>query len=164
MTDSKTCTKCGVEKLLQEFGTNKRVKNGRRSDCKECSKAYARAYQSANRDRVNAYNQKCYAANRGKRKARNREYRSANPHTAWESNYRMRARKFGVEPVIESFTRADLVAAYGDACAHCGGPFEHLDHYPVAVALGGAHSLDNCRPSCAACNTKQSGAIRVARR
>lgn len=118
--------------------------------------AYAAAYQAVNAERIAAYKAEYQAANR----ERLAEYRADNPHIGWESKYRTRAREFGFEPVIESFTRAELTARYGDACAHCGGPFEELDHYPVPVALGGAHTLDNTRPSCGPCNWAQGATIR----
>ena len=47
-----------------------------------------------------------------------------------------------------------LVARYGDACFHCGGDFEELDHFPIPVSQGGPHALDNCRPSCTPCNQR----------
>ncbi|WP_193043168.1 HNH endonuclease [Mycolicibacterium baixiangningiae] len=83
-----------------------------------------------------------------------RAYPAANPHIGWESMYRQRARQSGFEPVIETFTRADVIARYGDACAHCGGPFDELDHYPVPVRHRGPHTLENVRPSCTPCSRR----------
>lgn len=90
-------------------------------------------------------------------------YRAENPHIRWESMYRVRAKRFGFAPVIESFTLAELIAKHGDRCFHCGGPFEELDHAIVPVAHGGEHSLANCRPSCVACNRKGGGIRRINR-
>lgn len=89
------------------------------------------------------------------------EYKAVSPHVSWESRYRRRAKRYGFEPVVESFTKDELIARWGDACWHCGGPFEQLDHYVTPVALGGHHTLENCRPSCAPCNTKGSGIRRT---
>lgn len=175
---AKTCTKCGVQKPLPEFHKDKRVRDGRRSNCKECQGAQKREYNAANRDTISAWQREYRLSNQGKLNAQsreyyadnsgtiitqNRDYRAANPHVTWESCYRRRVVKLGLLPVVESFTRDDLVARYGDACSHCGGPFDELDHYPVPLALGGAHSLDNCRPSCVPCNRSQSPQIRAAR-
>lgn len=148
MMDSKTCTKCGVTKPLDGFNPDGTRKSGRRPQCKDCQKCAAASY---------------YAENQNRLRSSSASYYAANPHIQWEKGYRRRAKEFGFLPVVESFTRADLLARYGDACAHCGGPFEHLDHYPVPVALGGAHSLDNCRPSCKACNLSQGYATSIAR-
>ena len=37
MTDVATCTKCGVEKSLDDFYTERRKRNGRQSACKRCT-------------------------------------------------------------------------------------------------------------------------------
>lgn len=39
----KQCNKCGQEKGLEEFSTDKRAKDGRQSTCRECTRAYQRA-------------------------------------------------------------------------------------------------------------------------
>ena len=86
-----------------------------------------------------------YANIRDAERRRVHAYGKTNPHKSWERHYRQRARRYGFEPVVETFTRADVIARYGDQCAHCGGPFEELDHYPVPVSQGGPHTLHNTR-------------------
>ena len=120
------------------------------------------AWRAENPDKVRESNASFYARNQDEQRERARAWAIANPHTSWESGYRVRARKHGHEPVVESFTRDDVIDRYGDACAHCGGPFEELDHYPVPVALGGPHSLDNAVPSCMPCNRANVWEIRRA--
>ena len=170
----KQCAKCGDEKPREQFHRKASSTDGLQSACKACRLAHAGDYYARNADRINARARDSYAANAEQRraeKARYREanrgrsavYRAANPHLWWESNYRDRAIRYGFEPSVESFTRAELIARYGDACAHCGGPFTELDHFPVPVALGGPHNLDNCVPACLPCNRVQAGPIRVAR-
>lgn len=109
---------------------------------REAIKAYGTAYYSDNRERILQAGAQQYRANREQYSATRKAYQAANPHIFWESNYRWRARKFGFDAELESFTRDDLIARYGDACHHCGGPFEELDHHPVPVLAGGAHTLD----------------------
>ena len=128
----KTCTKCGISKSLDEYAKNKTCRDGRNGSCKTCRAEYDRT-------------------NRERRASYMREYRDTNPQRTWETKYRTRAREFGFEPVVESFTREELIARHGDACAHCGGQWNSVDHYPVPVSKGGEHTLDNCRPSCMDC-------------
>ena len=165
----KACTRCGEVKPLEGYHRDNRRRDGRTSECSACrrsrdaiiyaenpdvARARAAAYRAANpaqnANRMRAY----YAANLETERARGRAWHAENPHSAWEAYYRRRAQKYGFDPVVEHFTRDDLIARYGDACAHCGGPFEQLDHYPVPVSQGGAHTLENARPSCADCNRK----------
>ena len=83
--------------------------------------------------------------------------RAASPHRAWESYFRHRCTYYGIEPVIESFTREELLARYGNRCFYCAtGDFEVLDHF-VPIAAGGPHTLANARPSCRECNIHKIG-------
>ena len=176
----KTCRKCGETKPLDEFHRRKSSRDGRQACCKTCRRAQqseydarpeVRAHRAEYRGRTDVkarmaeYNAEYFAANREailerqaeyyarpEVKARKAEYYAGNPHTSWESGYRRRAKKFGFEPVIESFAKDDLIAKYGNECWHCGGPFEELDHFPLAVVHGGPHTIENCKPSCLTCN------------
>ena len=174
----KPCTVCGTVKPLDEYHRNKRKKDGRDPNCKACAKAY---YQ-ANRARVRAYKAAYRAENReaisermaeyrarpevkarkAEYNAENRErdlaqsakYRASNPHVAWEYNYRRRAIGYGFEPVIESFTKDELIERHGDRCFHCGGEWSETDHYPTPVSRGGHHTLETVVPSCKPCNQR----------
>lgn len=143
---SKPCTECREVKPFAEYSLDRRKRGGRAAKCKECKAAYVKRHRAADPERNRAIG---------------RAWRAENLHSSWEQAYRRRARKYGHAPVVERFTRDDLIARYGDACAHCGGPFEQLDHYPVPVALGGRHSLENCRPSCEPCNRGMGAGVRT---
>lgn len=164
--DSKTCTKCGETKPLDEYYKDKGGKYGRRSNCKACAKAqeaeynarpavkarrseWGAAYYAENRDTIRA--QRAGHRARPEVKARYAEYRAEHRHIYWESAYRTRARAFGLEPVVESFTRDELTARWGDACYLCSGEWDELEHV-TPVSRGGEHSLSNCRPVCEPCN------------
>lgn len=159
----KTCSRCGKTQPVDEFSRHRSNRDGLRPQCKSCGRAYARAYHDANREKEHAY----YEANRDRiggvhRTYRadhpeagqnyGRAYRADHPEVAWASNYRVRAKQAGHEPIVQEFTLADVVARYGAQCAYCsGGPFEHLDH-AVPISKGGPHTIENVRPACAACN------------
>lgn len=156
----KTCTGCRETKPRDEFHNDKSKKDGKCFRCKACAIAKTRKWYSENKDRHAAQGKAYYQANREHEAARQADYYQANPHVHWEARYRRRAKKYGFEVVIESFTRDELIARWGDACWHCGGLFEQLDHL-TAVVHGGHHTIENCRPSCAACNQRtwrESGA------
>lgn len=112
------------------------------------------AWYAANREAITARRRAHRAANRDAVNERKRAYHQANPHVEWVADYRKRARRYGFVPVVERFTRDDLIARYGDACAHCGGTFDELDHYPIPVSQGGPHTIENCKPACTPCNQR----------
>lgn len=143
---------CKTVKDVTEFNKKKRGKYGVRGQCRDCTRYIAATYREGREDEANARSRAWYAANTDRARAKDAAYRAANPHVRWESLYRLRAQRYGLDPVIESFTIYELTARWGDACWHCGGPFEELDHWPLSVRDGGRHSLESCRPSCGTCN------------
>ena len=95
---------------------------------------------------------------------RGADYRATHPEKGWCSYYRHRARRFGFEPVVEDFAKADVIELYGDQCWHCkDAPFEELDHHPIPVAAEGPHTIENVKPSCARCNRAGGRAARATR-
>lgn len=165
---AKQCTKCGNEKPLSDYNRARLGKHGRAAQCKACFKEYrtvnaeylharSAANYQANREEVREAHADYYARNRDRVRAQQKE----NRHVAWEHEYRARARKFGFEPVVESFTRADVIAYWrnGERCIYCDSPATDLDHL-APVALGGHHTLANCALSCGACNNANIWHIR----
>lgn len=181
----KTCSRCGAEKPLEAFHRMVSTRDGRRPDCKACVNEYYRAYyeankgkiaerdrayREANREAIAEQNRAYYKANREKIAEQKRSYReanreaineyqrayhAANPHVGWANGYHQRAIAYGFEPIVEEFTKADVMARYGAACFYCGGALERLDH-AVPVSRGGPHTLENARPSCAGCDSSKS--------
>ena len=49
---TKTCTKCGDTKPLDEYHKNKSRKDGHHAYCKECVREYNRAHLEANREKI----------------------------------------------------------------------------------------------------------------
>lgn len=148
----KACTKCGESKPLEAFAAARTGRDGRRGDCKACRSAYNRERRQADPEGHRARSASYYAQNRASVIAHQQAYQAAKPEVRWTASYRQRTRRYGHLPIVEEFTHSDVVALHGDACAHCGGDFEELDHFPIPVSQGGPHTLDNVRPSCAPCN------------
>lgn len=72
---SKTCTRCGETKPLDEYHRDKRRGDGRRADCKECVRERNRRYREENRDKRRAYNRRYREENRdGLREYKRRYY------------------------------------------------------------------------------------------
>ena len=187
----KECTKCAEDKPLDEFSRDPRKSCGRKSQCRVCDNARRaayrraniekereadRAYRAANSERIAEYARGWRAENPehgAKWRVDNSEYmaeygaryRAANPHINRETGYVYRARKFGFEPVVESFTVAEMVAYWGNGerCIYCDGPYREIDHL-IPVGLGGIHAVENVAPSCVPCNRQNVNTIRRARR
>lgn len=73
--DCKVCTKCGVEKPLDEFGKQR----GRPlSQCKRCRSAASSEWKKANPQRVAERSRAWEQSRRGQRNAQHRAWRAAN--------------------------------------------------------------------------------------
>ena len=75
---SKTCTKCGVVKPLDDFHRDKTGVDGRRPDCKECVREYSRRYHEETRDKRLEYSRRYHEENRDKVRERKRSYYEEN--------------------------------------------------------------------------------------
>ena len=188
---TKTCKTCTETKPVDDFYVNRKAKDGRQSQCRPCTKAYgakwraenpevdrakSAKYYAANRERLLDYHAKYRAANREHRAAYNAQWRAENPeysaqyhadnpHASWESQYRRRARAFGFDPVVRSFTRDEMIAYWGNGekCIYCDAPFTEIEHL-IPVGLGGIHAVENVAPSCRPCNRQNIDTVRRERR
>lgn len=151
----KTCSKCRESKLLEEFNKHRGKRDGLQPYCRSCQLANSSAHYESNGEQVRQQRRDYAKANPDKIRLYQREYmRGPGQHRLWELSYRRRAIKAGFIPVIISFTKVELIEEYGDACVDCGGEWTDLEHV-VPVAVGGEHSLHNCRPVCALDNARR---------
>lgn len=90
MPESKICTKCKVEKPLDEFHKRKIGKFGRQPRCKVCVAEHyqknrervlmrQRRYREANPGKLHEKDRRYYVKNRGRISEKKRQYREANP-------------------------------------------------------------------------------------
>jgi len=85
---SKTCTKCGETKSLDDFHRDKTRAGGRRSDCKECVREYKRRYLEENRDKERERNRRYHEENRDKVRERKHRYYEENRGKVREYKHR----------------------------------------------------------------------------
>lgn len=154
------CKPCKRTYRAEHYARNREAELEHRADYyqqnQEAIRVYKAEYRQANRKAILA-RQAEYRARpevKASTSAYGAKYRAANPHVGWERRARQRAHRHGHSITVESFTREDLTEMYGNACWHCGGEFEELDHYPTPISRGGHHVIENCKPSCTPCNQK----------
>lgn len=71
---TKTCSKCGKEKSLDEFCNQKSRKDGKVSECKRCKKERNGKYYQEHREEARKYGKNYRARNKEKIKERNKKY------------------------------------------------------------------------------------------
>jgi 5-methylcytosine-specific restriction endonuclease McrA len=156
VSGTKVCTKCGVEKSVEDFSRRSNRPSGRASACKVCDSARGRKRAKENPERHRENARRWRERNPG---------RAAEHQVAWvERNYdqhlavaryRAHERRAQVRNPDED-TRTYMVIAEGDPCAYCGGPGGSLDHISSLVD-GGQHDWTNLTGACQRCN-KSKGA------
>ena len=85
---SKTCTKCGETKPLDDFHRDKTRAGGRYPHCKECVREYNRRHYEENRDKRLEYNRRYHEENRDKVLESQRRYYEENRDKERERNRR----------------------------------------------------------------------------
>ena len=75
----KACTRCGVEKPLEEFPKRSEVPDGRASQCKACEKARKAGFYVENRDAIIERTTAYHKANREVGRRAVRKWRETNP-------------------------------------------------------------------------------------
>ena len=85
---SKTCTKCGETKSLDDFHRDKTKAGGRKSNCKECERERKRRFYEENREKVLERKRRFYEENREKVLERDRRYREENREKVLERKRR----------------------------------------------------------------------------
>jgi hypothetical protein len=112
------CTKCGVEKPLDQFLKSNRRTSGRAQPCGECWNEYIRGRYEANPEKIRETNRQ-WREKPGvleKRRETQRQWAARNPERARHLNLKGRLKAaYGL--TVEAYHA--LVAAQGSACAIC---------------------------------------------
>lgn len=163
----KTCTKCKVEKPLEEYYNKKGTPDGKTTICKVCRKADQQARRDASPDHIREINRKSYDNNRERRrqdkrenyqgnrerlKAVQREYHKNNPWVARQHSQKRRATKANANGSHSAQDQRERLAAHGHKCIYCGFTEDlHLDHIKP-LSQGGSNWPSNLAPACGSCN------------
>jgi hypothetical protein len=149
----KKCTKCGQEKELSCFGpTKQQLKNGVKSWCRDCERAYKAEWAKKDPVRQANYQAKSRGNNREKIRAWNRDYaeRTRKAHPEKVAIWQQRAffkRRYGVS--LE--WRDAKIAEQGNLCKICGLPPGNGEN---GLAVDHCHKTGKVRDLlCVRCNT-----------
>jgi hypothetical protein len=84
--DTKTCSKCGEAKLLDDFHKQAKARDGYRAHCKVCALAQAAAYRLRNIDACRARDKAHYKKNKEAHRAKNSKWYQDNKVAKREYN------------------------------------------------------------------------------
>lgn len=116
LAKTKVCSKCGIEKPLNEFGKEKRLKHGLRCWCKSCCSEYNKVYNQINEKRVKAQKKEYLA--RPEIKAMYAEYRERNKNKKAEYDL-MRTYNITIEQ------KQQMITDQNGLCGICRAKFKN---------------------------------------
>lgn len=172
----KVCVRCGVDKPLSDFSKQSSTRDGKHTYCKVCASAYYAEYYRKNKQEIQqnqkAYRLSYYERNREMLAQKRRDYLAAYPERvraakrAWEQRNPDKRRE-GVlrrrarirQNRVDKVDYAVIWERDGGICHICGGAVDrsdaHFDHV-IALANGGAHSMDNIKVAHSLCNVRKN--------
>lgn len=169
---TKCCTRCKLEKSLEEFYLDRTNHSGRQSRCKDCAKATAkewhennppdlerrrevlRRFRERNPGKDNEYGRKWREKDperaRELARVRGQKWRTQNPEGRVVSQMKRRTRAAAMTPEDHAYARL----LRHDPCSYCGAPALPIDHIEP-IWYGGAAGWENMTASCQYCNSSK---------
>jgi hypothetical protein len=95
----KVCSKCKVEKVLNEFNKAGKNKPGYLSTCKECKSAIKKKWYAEHKEEAKAYNQKWDTENAERRKGKREEWRLSNKESIAQYDRSYKEKKRAINPL-----------------------------------------------------------------
>lgn len=152
----KICTKCKLEKNNTEFYSDKRKKDGLRSQCKVCvnkanndrEKNYTetrKKYRFEHQEEIKANKRRYYLENKGK---------ILKDNAAWRQTlkgrlvtYKTSAKKRGIEWLL---TEKEFESFWQQKCYYCNDDITTIGI--DRIDSNGNYTIDNCNSCCSTCN------------
>ena len=122
----KTCTKCGVTKLLSQFSNSSTSRDGKQHRCKQCNAEY----KAQHREHRLALERERYLRKAEELKSYQKRYKQENPDKVKQRNNEYHLRKrYG----ISAEEKQKMLNEQNNQCAICGKEFDdakmtHVDH------------------------------------
>jgi cytochrome c553 len=152
--ETKVCSKCGIEKNVDEFYKSKNNEDGCHPWCKECDIKYAENYYVDNTNEILEIHKRWQISNPEKYKQCMEVWRKSKEGKLSERKSKKRRREI-MSQLPYTFTKKEwqeCLDHFDHACAYCGST-ENIqrDHF-ISVFNYGPYTKDNMIVACGFCN------------
>ena len=103
MKNTKICSICSLEKSFDDFHNRKDSEDGKRNDCKKCTRERINKYRVKNKEKVNKWNQETYYRNHDSHKLTKKKYREKTKDQQkiraknWRDNNKEKIKKYEID-------------------------------------------------------------------
>lgn len=157
LTPFRICTKCSIEKPIEDFPTDKHLKSGYKSNCKSCAHKMTTTWRKANLIRLNDYAKNRYHTESLEQRERRRIRGNSEKAKEWKRNsstvrvleIKKTAQQRGLDFNLPLELGKDLVT---DNCYYCGDPPELRFNGIDRVDNSKGYLEDNVVTACKYCN------------
>ena len=120
--ETKVCTKCGLEKPIEDFAFRDKAKGTRRADCKEChSKFMKNKYQEKRQEVQQLKSEHCCAKCGYNKCPEALEFHHVDPAQKETTVARLLANGYGLKKALEEIKKCIIL------CANCHREFHYLE-------------------------------------
>lgn len=158
----KTCTRCGEAKSLACFNKRSAMKDGHRSQCRDCQSLGAKKYYQANREKELA---RAAVKNRTpEARERKRDWNHRN-HDYFSERQRVRRALVKSNGPVDSIDKLTVWRRDHKTCQLCDAVIDITLRFPdmqsmtvdhiIPLTKGGTHTWDNVQAAHFLCNTKK---------
>ena len=160
----KTCTKCGRTMDITMFSKHCKSKDGYRTYCKECAKAYQSKWYTNNREEENASRRSKYDYVKESERYESRkesvllkkkEWRANNKDKQTLQSEKRRAREANTSNSLTQEEWEYIKVYFENKCAYCGKDLSLERDHVIALTKGGGLEYGNIVPACKSCNSSK---------
>lgn len=162
MYNTKICTKCKTEKPLNDFGNEKRTRDGKRADCKDCYKKMKKNWIEKNPNYFKEwhennpnYRSDVYRKNIDREKEANRIWRINNKELCRIKSAKRRQLERKLPYNYSQQDWEETLNYFSDECCYCGSKESIQQDHFIPAEKGGAFIKSNIVPACYSCNASK---------
>lgn len=119
--NTKVCTKCGKELLIEEFNWRDKSKGTRRSECKYCQSNYMKQKYQEKKRAIQEMKAEASCAKCGDTRGYVLDYHHTDPSQKENTIARMTSNKYTLDKIYQEIEKCICL------CANCHREFHHLE-------------------------------------